>query len=214
MRTHSRHSIWGNRKLSHAQSKDKMMKASDKAGVEAHQILMLKQRMLEDMPFMYESLLGRFLLEAMKNDDFVKAYATPRFYRHEGEQQCILPYEMSMKAAAKAKHATILRDEYREIAFLAAFLWPCGLYQCVQTQESLASASSAGISLSREDATRYMLEDAFRMLRRQNPGMSDTLARSLDLILDGDFDHEATAGVMVAIRMTNIRVREIWKLNQ
>lgn len=175
----------------------------------AERIAKFREQMMRDLRLMPQTDLGQFFARVIADDAVVQAYFSQKILRHGGREHTILPYNLSLKAARVAQGMAILLPGERRVAGLAAFLVPCGLYLCAQQSSQPGQGADKHLA-SPQEVTGFVLEDGFRMLRGIDPGLSDTLARALNLIDDGDFNVDVTSRIATAAYLVNTNIRLLW----
>ena len=168
-----------------------------------------RQRMLCDLRQMPPTGLEQFFAKVISDDPLVGAYFLPKQIRYAGKEYRQLPYDLSLQAANKAASMEVLLPSERGVAWMAAFLAPCGLYVCAQQRREPRQVRDIRPGTAPE-MMRFLLEDGLGMLRGIHPALSDTLACALGLIVDGDFDADAASRIATVAYLVNSNIRELW----
>ena len=144
------------------------------------------------------------------NEDLVSCYFEPQVIASGGRCEQILPLEAALRAGRRAASMSVLLPHERQVAHLAAFLQPCGLFLCAQAS-TIEALGIRSLDSRRCTAARYiLLVDAIAVLRRANPGLGSTLGAVLQVEGGDDVDPDQVARIATAARLATLRLNALW----
>ena len=148
--------------------------------------------------------------------DVVKAYfrPTPMLFRSvpHGATRMVLPFDHALRAAKRAGGMPVLWPQERGLAWLAAFVYPCGIFHEADPSLRYASRPGKGAPAVALHRLRYELQqDPLRQLRRRNLALGDTLAAALGLDGSDQCDGEQVARLLTAVRLATVELDQAWR---
>lgn len=183
----------------------------------------LRQILQSLQPHYGPALMETFVRNVFSDKSLVDAYFFPRPLRGltyaskvagkpgPGALFNLIPLEVASRAATKAQAMKLIKPFERRVVYLAAFLYPCGLFHCARSQAMFNLDGGIPSFEQIETRRRVLLEDALRQLRAENPDLTNTLAAALGFAVhDGDINQEQVARIASAVYLANVKVWSLW----
>lgn len=161
--------------------------------------------------------LDDFAAELFRSPELVAAYFRPAPVRElhgsRARFRLVLPFDSAIRAAKTAARAACLLTQEHDLAWVAAFAYPCGIF--VAADPSLRPATEVR-RISDADTTvalRHMLlRDPLRSLRSRNHVLASTLAAALDVGgQEEECDLQQVARLVTAVRMSMTTIQRVWR---
>ena len=175
-----------------------------------------------------DAAINRFMQQVFASDELVQAYLHPRLVKqgllmgaglgpHSGrlgempaEPTVLVPYEEARTAALQAQSMGILEGSEKRLAFLAAFLFPSGLFHSTHPAFALPRREFKPDSAYLRHLSHLLLEPGLRELGRSQPSMAETLEAVWGFGLGRRFAREGMARVATAANLAHLRVSGLW----
>jgi len=160
--------------------------------------------------------MEEFLGQTFAQPEVVTAYfrPTPMVGRSVPPHatRMVLPFDHALRAAKRAAAMPVLWPQERGLAWLAAFVYPCGLFHGADPSLRHASGTRKGTPAQALHRLRYeLLQDPLRQLRRRNLPLGDTLAAALGLDGSDQCDAEQVARLATAVRLATVELDQAWR---
>jgi hypothetical protein len=162
--------------------------------------------------------LERFAKQVFGDDLMVEAYFHPRavpadFLPARVRDQAMLPIEAALQAASRAYQMPVISAPHeREMAYLAALVYPCGLFHCRHPWVE-KTTGIRDVEFNRAGGIRHhLLAWPMGNLRATDEALGDTLGQVLDQGVNDHFDPEQVARIGAAVWTATQRVTALWTL--
>ncbi len=180
----------------------------------AHDLAQCRQQIESRMPYAAAEPLNQFICDVFADDDLVHAFFLPVGMSVLAGQPPVMPLDLCQRDATKAaSYSVLLHRQEREMAAAAAFVQTCGYYWCVRQQvldqqSSLIASSPRAYRARIAAASRALLEEPLRRLRRSQPELGQTLAKVLGVGVGepSDVDAQQVARVQAALGAVHLQV--------
>ena len=160
--------------------------------------------------------MDEFLGQMFAQPEVVTAYfrPTPMVGRSVPPHatRMVLPFDHALRAAKRAAAMPVLWPQERGLAWLAAFVYPCGLFHGADPSLRHTPGPRKGAPADALHRLRYeLLQDPLRQLRRCNLALGDTLAAALGLDGSDQCDAEQMARLVTAVRLATVELDQAWR---
>ena len=191
----------------------------------AQEVARLRSKILEHCPKFQDSSLALFMQQAFELDDMVRAYFYPKVVPDgigagaNAGPAILVPFEEAHHAASQTWHSALLERAGkldRALAFVAALLYPCGLFlNCHPAWRPPGAGGEIRHDRAR-DLSFMALSPALQTLRQSRSGIAQAFAIAL-----GHYPHssncignagELLSSMVAAVCMANLRVTALWNL--
>lgn len=174
----------------------------------------LRRHVIDAAPVRPGSALELFLWELFVDDQVVLAYFRPTALQLSASSRIAaktLPFEHAVRAADRAASLGSLPPHERMLAWVAAFVWPCGIFY--ENKPAANAARRTEALFDTRDATRAcLLERALRQLRQRDAALGQTLAAVLDAAGSDSADADQLARVASAVYLGCLEIQRLWAL--
>jgi hypothetical protein len=161
--------------------------------------------------------LEQFSAELFCSPELLTAYFRPAAVSElrggRTHVRMVLPFEYATGAAKRAAGAVHLRPYERQLAWIAAYAYPCGIFVTADpSQRPARELARIGATDSVTALRNVLLRDAMRALRSRNHELASTLAAVLDIGgQEDECDAQQVARLVMAVRMSMTRIQQIWR---
>lgn len=161
--------------------------------------------------------LEDFAAELFRSPELLTAYFRPtpvrELHGRKASFRLVLPFDCAIAAAKTAARASCLLPHERELAWVAAYAYPCGIF--VAADPSLRPITQVR-RISDADTTvalrNVLLRDALRSMRSRNHALASTLAAALDVGgQEDECDLQQVARLVTAVRMSMTTIQRVWR---
>lgn len=189
---------------------------ADAGDFNEEQLDRLRRHVAVTTPRMPVPEMEEFLGQMFAQPEVVTAYfrPTPMADRSlpRNALRMVLPFEHALRAAKRAAAMPVLWPQERGLAWLAAFVYPCGLFH--EADPSLRHVSARHKAAPTDSLSRLcyeLLQDPLRQLRRRNLPLGDTLSAALGMDGADQCDAEQVARLVTVVRLATMDLERAWQ---
>lgn len=189
------------------------------------EVARFRSKILGHCPNFRDGPLALFMQQAFELDDVVKAYFYPRVVPDgivvgaNAGPAILVPFEEAHHAASQTWHSALLARASlldRALAFVAALLYPCGLFLNCHPAWRPPGDGGAISHLRARDLSFMTLSPALQTLRQSRSGLAQAIAIALghgpvSSTCIGNAG-ELLSSMVAAVYMANLRVTALWNL--
>ena len=191
----------------------------------AQDVARLRSKILERCPKFQDGSLAQFMQQAFQLDDLVRAYFYPKVVPDgivagaDAGPAILVPFEQAHYAASQTYHSALLERAGgldRALAFVAALLYPCGLFlNCHPAWRPPGAGGEIRHDRAR-DLSFMALSPALQTLRQSRSGIAQAIAIALGHCPQSSncigTAGELLSSMVAAVYMANLRVTALWNL--
>lgn len=172
------------------------------------------------------SPLERFVADVLADDEVVEAFFHPRVSRIPVRNSCtapvvFIPHTLAMKAAQRASTSEGIRHHERQLTFVAALFYSCGVFHSTHPLFRPQGMNWTPHKAHARRTTALLLEIPLANLRRSDQALGQTMGEVLGLgstdrqgYGDGGgngegSDPDQVARIATAVYLTNVRVTQL-----
>lgn len=176
------------------------------------QIEELKRHIQRTLPILPGEDLNLFLRAVFEDPSVVSAYMSAMEVQDGQSSQSYLPFDLAWQAGKQAHGSALLLPHEKPLAWVGAFTFSCGLFQCTDIFQRKINDTHAKEPKQVRDARYLVLADAFHLLRNRNNAVGETLGAAMDVLNAHDCDPDQIARIGTAVRLANLRIESLWGL--
>ena len=182
-------------------------------------VAVLREAIHQQCPHFIDGALARFVQQAFAMDEVVEAYFFPKVLASGSavasaiEPTILIPYEQARRAALQAKKMAVLdalNPLDRHLAYLAALLYPCGLFLNAHPAFQFNPHDFKPDGGYLRTLSFFLLEAALDELRGKHEGIAEALSFALGFRLGNTCNSERVARLTTAVYLPNVRVTALW----
>jgi hypothetical protein len=183
--------------------------------LDAHDVAILRQQMLEHCPPIEDPELLHFFEQVLAKDEVVESYFCPKVRRQVPgviyyAPAVQIPFAEASRAAGRAYKSTLLEPRERSLAYVAAMLFSCGMFH---SQHPVFRPKGRNFNPGRvywRKVGQMLLESGLLDLRDRNRTLGEVMTVVLGFAGDGHCDPQQAARIGTAVYLTNLRVTALW----